>query len=146
MSLWIRLCNHTYIHTYMGFTVGLEQRQRQRWVAGLRSPSAREHLWHPAVRSVYTNAPSALCTWLCHYGRHILSEIIFLTLGPPPLPPRAVSARTAFSPHAQDLGLLLGLTQTGKKGGDTLNACCLSARVSWAREANWRLSFSGMTT
>ena len=31
-----------------------------RWVADLRNPTARDHLWHPAARSVYTNAPSAV--------------------------------------------------------------------------------------
>ena len=29
-----------------------------------------------------------LCTYLCRYGRHFLSEIICLTLGPPLLPVR----------------------------------------------------------
>ena len=33
---------------------------RRRWVADLRNPTARDHLWHPAARSVYNNAPSAV--------------------------------------------------------------------------------------
>ena len=36
------------------------QHRRPRWVADLRNPKARDHLWHPAARSVYTNAPSAV--------------------------------------------------------------------------------------
>ena len=36
------------------------QHRRPRWVADLRNPTARDHLWHPAARSVYTNAPSAV--------------------------------------------------------------------------------------
>ena len=36
------------------------QDRRPRWVADLRNPTARDHLWHPAARSVYTNAPSAV--------------------------------------------------------------------------------------
>ena len=36
------------------------QHCRRRWVADLRNPTTREHLWHPAARSVYTNAPSAV--------------------------------------------------------------------------------------
>ena len=38
------------------------QHRRPRWVADLRNPTARDHLWHPAARSVYTNATSRLCT------------------------------------------------------------------------------------
>ena len=90
--------------------------------------------------------PRRLCTWLCHYVRRILSEIMFLTVGLMLLPPRAVSAGTAFSPHVGILGLLLRLTQSGNTGGATLNACYLNARVSWAWDAHWRLSFSGMTS
>ena len=52
----------------------------------------------------------------------------------------------AFSPHVRIFGLLLWLTQTGNTGGATLDSCCLNARVSLAREACWRLSFSGMTS
>ena len=36
------------------------QHRRPRWVADFRNPTARDHLWHPAARSVYTNAPSAV--------------------------------------------------------------------------------------
>ena len=36
------------------------QQQCSRWVADLRRPSAREHLWHPAVGLVHTDAPSAV--------------------------------------------------------------------------------------
>ena len=36
------------------------QHRRPRWVADLRNPTARDHPWHPVVRSVYTNAPSAV--------------------------------------------------------------------------------------
>ena len=35
------------------------QHRRPRWVADLRNPTAKDHLWHSAARSVYTNAPSA---------------------------------------------------------------------------------------
>ena len=48
--------------------------------------------------------PRRLCIWSCRYGRRILSEIIFLTLGPPLLPPRAVYARHMFSPLVRILG------------------------------------------
>ena len=81
-------------------------------------------------------------TWLCHYGRHILSETVFSILL---LPPHAVSATPRISPHVRMSGLLLGLTRSGNTGGATSNTCCLSARVSWAREAHWRLSFPRMT-
>ena len=36
------------------------QHRQPRWVADLRNPTAGDHLWHPAARSVYTNAPSAV--------------------------------------------------------------------------------------
>ena len=36
------------------------QHRRPRWVADLRNRTARDHLWHPAARAVYTNAPSAV--------------------------------------------------------------------------------------
>ena len=98
----------------------------------------------PSGRSIRMH-PQRLCTWLFHYGHRVLSEIIFLTLGPPMLPPHAVHSRTAFSPHVLILGLLLGLTQTGNTGGATLNTCCLNAQIPWAREAHWRLSFPRMT-
>ena len=36
------------------------QHQRPTWVTDLRISSVSELLWHPAVRAVYTNAPSAV--------------------------------------------------------------------------------------
>ena len=51
-----------------------------------------------------------------------------------------------FSLRFRTLGLLLGLTQSGNTGGATLNTCCLTARVSRAWEAPWRMPFSGMTS
>ena len=36
------------------------QHRRPRWVADLRNPTASDHLWHPAARSVYTSAPSTV--------------------------------------------------------------------------------------
>ena len=51
--------------------------------------------------------PRRMCTWVYHCGIRILSDIIFFTTGPPLLPSRAVSARTAFPPHAWISGLLL---------------------------------------
>ena len=89
------------------------------------------------------------------FGHHILSEIIFLTLGSPLLPPRAVPARTTFPPSYPDSG------SAPRAHADrehrwrhsklftftfTSNTCGLNARVSWAWEAHWRLSFSGMTS
>ena len=85
--------------------------------------------------------PRRLCTWLCHCDHCILAEIAFLTYGPRLLPPRAVSARTAFWPLVRILGLLLGLTQSGNTGSATLNTCCLNAQVSRAWEAHWWLTF-----
>ena len=55
-------------------------------------------------------------------------------------------SRCTCCPHVQILGLLHGLTQKENTGGATLNTCCLNARVSWAQEARWQLSFSGMTS
>ena len=74
--------------------------------------------------------PQRLCTWLCHRGRRTLLGIICLTLGPRLLPPRAVSARIAFSPHVRILGLILGLKQSGNAGCATLNTCCLNMGIS----------------
>ena len=58
----------------------------------------------------------------------------------------SVCDRNVFPPHVRILGLLIGLTQTWNTGGATSNTCCLNAWISWAREARWRLSFSGMTS
>ena len=57
---------------------------------------------------------------------------------------RAVYGMNMFSPHVRILGLLLGLTQKENTGCATSNTCCSNGRVFWAREARWRLHFSGM--
>ena len=104
-----------------------------------------EHLWHPAVRTFYTNAPSAVVNLVMSLRScHLVGDHLF-DVGATAVA-SAVSARTALSPHIWIMGLLLGITQTGSTGGATLNTCCLNARVSWAREAHWRFSFSRMTS
>ena len=52
--------------------------QRPRWVADLRNPSAREHLWHPAIRSVYTSAPSAVVHLIMSLrSSHLVGDHLF---------------------------------------------------------------------
>ena len=115
------------------------QHRRPRWVADLRNPTARDHLWHPAVRSVYTNAPSVFVHLIMSLrSSHLVRDHLF-DFGATAVasaPRRAVYARIAIPPHVRILGRLFGLTQTGKIGGATLNTCCSYARVSWAREAH----------
>ena len=47
-------------HGLHGWPRETAQHRRPRWVADLRNPTARDHIWYPAARSVYTNAPSAV--------------------------------------------------------------------------------------
>ena len=122
------------------------QHQHPRWVADLRNPLAREHLWHPTIRSVYTNAPSAVVHLVMPLrSPHMVGDHL-LDLGPRLLPPRAGSARTASPPHVRILGLPLGLVQSRNTGDAKKNICCLRARVSRAWEAHWRSPSSGMTS
>ena len=54
------------------------QHCRPRWVADLRNPTARDHLWHPAARSVYTNAPSAVVhLTLSLRSSHLIGDHLF---------------------------------------------------------------------
>ena len=134
------------LHT--GYMVGLAKRRSidapGGWQTSVTPRRGNTSGTLPSGRSIPMHPRRFARFWLRHYGHQILSEIIFFTLGPPLLPPRAVSARTAFTPNVWMMGLLLGLKQTGVIGGATLNTCCLNARVSWAWETHWRLSFSGM--
>ena len=100
----------------------LPQHQQSRGVADLRNPSAREHLWIPAVRPAYTNAPSAVVHLVVSLRSSRRGGHLFC----------AVSARTVSPLRVRILGLLLGLMQSGNTGGATLNTCCLTARVSRA--------------
>ena len=47
-------------HGLPGRPCATAQHQRPRWVADPCNPSAGEHLWHHAVMSTYTNAPSGV--------------------------------------------------------------------------------------
>ena len=54
------------------------QHRRPRWVADLRNPTARDHLWYPAVRSVYTNAPSAVVHLIMSLrSSHLIGDHLF---------------------------------------------------------------------
>ena len=54
------------------------QHRRPRWVADLRNPTARDHLWHPAARSVYTNAPSAVVHQIMSLrSSHLIGDHLF---------------------------------------------------------------------
>ena len=54
------------------------QHRRPRWVADLRNPTARDHLWHPAARSVYTNAPSAVVHLIMSLrSSHLIGDHLF---------------------------------------------------------------------
>ena len=54
------------------------QHRRPRWVADLRNPTARDHLWHAAARSVYTNAPSAVVHLIMSLrSSHIIGDHLF---------------------------------------------------------------------
>ena len=91
------------------------------------TPSSDAHRCHSPDDSQHTQQHRIRHAFCGHCGRalptYMCSEIIFLTVGPPLMLPRAVSARTTFSPDVQISGLLLGLTQTGNTGGATLNTC-----------------------
>ena len=54
------------------------QHRRPWWVADLRNPTARDHLWHPAARSVYTNAPSAVVHLIMSFrSSHLIGDHLF---------------------------------------------------------------------
>ena len=54
------------------------QHQRPRWVADLRNTTARDHLWHPAARSVYTNASSAVVHLITSLrSSHLVGDHLF---------------------------------------------------------------------
>lgn len=140
----VRRCLRQPMHGLHGRPRETAHYRRPKWVADRRNPAARDHLWHPAAGSVYTNSPSAVV----HLNMSLRSSLL---IGDHLFDFGATAVACAccvyvFSPHVRILGLLLGLTQAGKTGGATSNTCCLNARVLWAREARWRLHFSGMTS
>ena len=54
------------------------QHRRPRWVADLRNPTARDHLWHLASRLVYTNAPSAVVHLIMSLrSSHLVGDHLF---------------------------------------------------------------------
>ena len=60
VSALVRRGLHQPSHGLHGRPCETAQHRRPRWVADLRNPTARDHLWHPAVGSVYTSAPLAV--------------------------------------------------------------------------------------
>ena len=56
------------------------QHRHPRWVVDLHNPTARDHLWHPAARSFYTNAPSAvvhLFMFMSLRPSHLVGDLFF---------------------------------------------------------------------
>ena len=103
-----------------------------RWVADMRNPSSREHLWSVAVRSAYTNASSAVVHPIMSLRSSHLVRDHRLDFGSQLLPRRVVSATITSSPCVRILVLFLGLKRLGNTDGATLNICCLNASVSLA--------------
>ena len=46
-------------------------------MADLRNPTARDHLWQPAARSVYTNAPSVVHLIMSLRSSHLIGDHLF---------------------------------------------------------------------
>ena len=59
-SALVRMGLRQLTHGLHGRLRETAQHRLPRWVADLRDATARDHLWYPAARSVYTNAPSAV--------------------------------------------------------------------------------------
>ena len=103
LTIIIRRGLHQPSHRRHGRPRATPQHQRPRWVSDLRNPSTREHLWHPAIRSVNTNAPLAIAHLVVITVVASCRRSFFLLLKLPLLSPRAVSAKTAFPPHVRIL-------------------------------------------
>ena len=112
----------------------------------LRNPKARDHLWHPAARSVYTNAPSAVVHLIMSLrSSHLIGDHLF-DYGATAAAYACSLCQEHVFPSCSDFGSAPRAHATENTGGATSNTCCLNARVFWAREARWRLHSSGMTS
>ena len=77
-SALVRMGLRQPMHGLHGRPREMAQHRRPRRVADLCNPTARDHLWHPAARAVYTNAPSAVVHLIMSLrSSHLVGDHLF---------------------------------------------------------------------